>query len=40
MSIGPAPGIDPATSRFVVKRSNNSANPVADIVPLVLSIGQ
>ena len=40
MSIGPAPGIDPATSCFAVKRSNNWANPVADIVPLVLSIGQ
>ena len=38
--IGPSPGIDPQISRFAVKRSNDWANPVVDIVPLVGSIGQ
>ena len=38
-SIAPAPRIDPETSRFEVKRSNDWANPVVDIVPLVGRIG-
>ena len=29
LSIGPAPGIEPATSRSAVKRSNDCANPAA-----------
>ena len=29
LSIGPAPGIEPATSRSAVKRSNDWANPAA-----------
>ena len=30
LSIGPAPGIEPATSRSAVKRSTDWANPAAD----------
>ena len=29
LSIGPAPGIEPATSRSVIKRSTDWANPAA-----------
>ena len=29
LSVGPAPGIEPATSRSAVRRSTDSANPAA-----------
>ena len=39
LSIGPAPGIEPATSRSAVKRSTDWANPAAVYIRLNYSPG-